>query len=112
MGLSIAQMGRVSQLLDEALVLDETGRRRWLERLPPEHQDLAAALWAALLPAQDQGMDLNAISALPRLGSMEDAATASGLQGGAQTPVFGLSKAIRFSRTSKVTPATARCCAR
>jgi len=90
MGLSIAQMGRMSQLLDEALVLDETGRRRWLEQLPPEHQDLAAALWAVLLPAQDQEMDLNAISALPKLGSMEDAASVSGLQGGSQIGPYEL----------------------
>jgi len=33
MGLSISQMARMSQLLDEALPLDEAGRRAWLERL-------------------------------------------------------------------------------
>ena len=50
MGLSISQMARMSQLLDDALPLDEAGRRAWLETLAPEHEDLSAALRAALLP--------------------------------------------------------------
>jgi eukaryotic-like serine/threonine-protein kinase len=51
MGLSIAQMALMSRLLDEALPLDDEGRRRWLDALSPEYQSLADALRAALLPA-------------------------------------------------------------
>ena len=54
MGLSIPQMTRMSRLLDEALPLDAAGRRAWLEALPEEHQDLAAALRDALLPGDAQ----------------------------------------------------------
>jgi serine/threonine protein kinase/Flp pilus assembly protein TadD len=67
MGLSISQMARMSQLLDDALPLDEAGRRAWLETLAPEHEDLFAALRAALLPSQGQAADLDLLSALPRL---------------------------------------------
>ena len=49
MALSVAQMARMSRLLDEALGLDESGRRQWLEVLAPEDQDLGAALRRALL---------------------------------------------------------------
>ena len=42
--LSAAQMVRMSRLLDEALELDLEGRRRWLEALSPDCQDLEPAL--------------------------------------------------------------------
>jgi serine/threonine protein kinase/Tol biopolymer transport system component len=51
MKLSVSQMTTMSRLLDEALPLDEAGRRLWLERLPSEHQDLAEYLRDALLTA-------------------------------------------------------------
>ncbi len=54
MSLTMPQMARMSQLLDEALALDEAGRARWLEELSPEHRDLAAALREALLPGAAQ----------------------------------------------------------
>jgi eukaryotic-like serine/threonine-protein kinase len=82
MGLSISQMARMSQLLDEALPLDEAGRRAWLERLSPEHEDLTAALRAALWPSQGQAADVDALSALPRLDSPDKDPAASGLQPG------------------------------
>jgi serine/threonine-protein kinase len=44
----------MSRLLDEALPLDAVGRRLWLDRLPPEHEDLARALRSALLPRDSQ----------------------------------------------------------
>ena len=44
----------MSRLLDEALPLDTVGRRLWLDRLPPEHEDLAQALRSALLPRDSQ----------------------------------------------------------
>jgi serine/threonine protein kinase/tetratricopeptide (TPR) repeat protein len=50
MRLSAPQVALMSRLLDEALPLDDAGRRRWLERLPPEYQDLFSPLCQALLP--------------------------------------------------------------
>jgi hypothetical protein len=47
-------MARMSRLLEEALALDDAARRNWLERLAPEHQDLADALRRALLPEKAQ----------------------------------------------------------
>ena len=57
MALSIPQMARMSQLLEEALALDEAGRRAWLERATQEHPDLAAALREALLPGAAQAAE-------------------------------------------------------
>src|SRR6266436_5948125 len=48
--LSAAEMAQMNRLLDEALDLDPEGRRRWLEALAPEYEDLKAALRKALLP--------------------------------------------------------------
>ncbi|HTT05348.1 MAG TPA: protein kinase [Steroidobacteraceae bacterium] len=49
MQLSIPQIEMMSRLLDEALPLDEPGRRLWLEGLSAEYQELAPALRSALL---------------------------------------------------------------
>ena len=73
MGLSIPQMARMSQLLDQALPLDAAGRRAWLERLAQEHQDLAPALRQALLPQGAEAAGDDALAALPRLDSLSDA---------------------------------------
>src|ERR1700723_302177 len=54
MELSIAQIARMSRLLDEALLLDAAQRAAWLETLPEEQQDLALALREALLPGEDE----------------------------------------------------------
>ena len=90
MGLSISQMARMSQLLDEALPLDEARRRTWLERLAPEHEDLAAALQAALSPSEGQSAELNALSALARLDPQDKDAAASGLQPGVRVGPYEL----------------------
>jgi serine/threonine protein kinase/Tfp pilus assembly protein PilF len=55
MRLSAAQLARMNRLLDEVLDLDEPGRRQWLERLAPEHQELEAALRQALLAEENRG---------------------------------------------------------
>jgi serine/threonine protein kinase len=47
---SASQIAVMSRLLDEALPLDDAGRRRWLETLPAEYQDLFTPLRQALLP--------------------------------------------------------------
>jgi len=50
MPLTVAQMALMSRLLDEALPLDEAGRRAWLEKRSPEYPDVAQHLREALLP--------------------------------------------------------------
>jgi serine/threonine protein kinase/TolB-like protein len=57
MALSVAQMARLSRLLDEALPLDEAERRQWLQTLAPKDQDLEAALRRALLPDGKDGAE-------------------------------------------------------
>ena len=47
---SASQIALMSRLLDEALPLDEAGRRRWLDTLPAEYGDLLTPLRQALLP--------------------------------------------------------------
>jgi serine/threonine protein kinase/Tfp pilus assembly protein PilF len=75
----------MSQLLDEALALDEAGRRVWLENLPSEHRDLEPALREALLPGAAQAEDLNALMSLPKLAATDgsSAPAGSGLKPGA-----------------------------
>jgi serine/threonine protein kinase len=68
MQLSIAQIASLSRLLEESLPLDAAARRRWLETLAPEYQDLAPALRRALLPDDFQGTGSYAVSTLPKLG--------------------------------------------
>ncbi|HEX3948255.1 MAG TPA: protein kinase [Steroidobacteraceae bacterium] len=50
MRMTASQMALMSRLLDEALPLDEAGRRRWLEALPAQYRDLLTSLREALLP--------------------------------------------------------------
>ena len=92
MALSIPQMARMSQLLDEALALDEAGRRVWLERATQEHPDLAAALREALLPGAAQAAQLQALMSLPKLDAAAEASApaASGLQPGARVGPYEL----------------------
>src|ERR1700730_18038907 len=68
MGLSIIQIAQMSRLLDEALPLDAAGRGLWLERLPPEYQELAAALRKALLTGRSQPSGPIGLVTLPKLG--------------------------------------------
>jgi serine/threonine protein kinase len=67
MGLSAAQMAQMSALLDEALDLDEAGRRRWLDSLGPEHRDLESALRQALLPQESDGAGSDRLATLPKV---------------------------------------------
>ncbi len=85
-------MTRMSQLLEEALTLDETARRAWLTRLPLEHQDLATALRDALLPGAAQAAELKALMSPPKLDALYEASTpaASGLQPGARVGPYEL----------------------
>jgi WD40 repeat protein/serine/threonine protein kinase/TPR repeat protein len=92
MPLSISQMASMSRLLDEALPLDEAGRRAWLHKLAPEHQDLAQALRESLLPENAQISSFEKLSTLPRLGAIAEksAIVASGLQPGARVGPYEL----------------------
>src|SRR5271163_2521907 len=51
------QIALMSRLLDEALPLGDVGRRRWLETLPAEYQDLLAPLRQALLQEFNDSSD-------------------------------------------------------
>jgi serine/threonine protein kinase/TolB-like protein/Flp pilus assembly protein TadD len=96
MALSIPQMARMSQLLDEALTLDETARRAWLTHLSLEHQDLAAALREALLPGAAQAAELSALMSLPKLDAADEAGApaASGLMPGARVGPYELIRVL------------------
>jgi eukaryotic-like serine/threonine-protein kinase len=58
-------MSQMSRLLDEALELDEAGRRRWLDAIAAEHRELELALRRALLPdaGAPQGFSLPELNA-------------------------------------------------
>src|ERR1700722_5240738 len=92
MGLSSPQMVRMSRLLDEALALDQAGRREWLAALAPEHQDIAEALREALSPG-DAGTE-QGLSTLPKVGADADAGNASGLAAGARVGPYELMRPL------------------
>src|ERR1700733_1135318 len=85
MSLTPIQMARMSKLLDEALPLDEPGRRRWLEALPAADRDLALPLREALLGGTDEGE-----SAFTLFGAGEESSEMSGLQPGASVGPYEL----------------------
>jgi eukaryotic-like serine/threonine-protein kinase len=88
--LTSAQMARMSRVLDEALELDEAGRREWLAALNPEHQDIAEALREALsLGSAGTGESL---FTLPKVGADADAGlnTTSDLTAGVRVGPFEL----------------------
>jgi serine/threonine protein kinase/tetratricopeptide (TPR) repeat protein len=83
MRLTGPQIALMSRLLDEALPLDEAGRRRWLETLPAEYQDLFAPLRQALLPEFYQSPDgKNFATFLESAGEESGRAEPTGLQPG------------------------------
>jgi serine/threonine protein kinase/TolB-like protein/Tfp pilus assembly protein PilF len=96
MGLSIPQMTQMSRLLDEALPLDEPGRRVWLETLSPEYGGIAQALREALLSADARSAGFRALATLPKLGSADEASApaASGLQAGARVGPYELIRLV------------------
>ena len=96
MALSIRQMALMSELLDQALALDEAGVRSWLEAVGQEHPDLAAALREALLPGAAQAENLAALRSLPKLDAADEASapTASGLQPGARVGPYELIRVL------------------
>jgi serine/threonine protein kinase/tetratricopeptide (TPR) repeat protein len=95
-GLSIPQMAQMSRLLDEALPLNDAGRRAWLKALAPEYEAIAPALRDALLPSEAHSVAISALTTLPKLGSADDArgVGASGLQPGARVGPYELLRAL------------------
>jgi eukaryotic-like serine/threonine-protein kinase len=67
MALSVAQIGQMSRLLDQALTLDAGQRQRWLDGLDPEYQDLLPSLRQALAAASGEP------TTLPKLHAGRDA---------------------------------------
>jgi serine/threonine protein kinase/TolB-like protein len=104
MALSIPQMARMSQLLLEALALDEAGRRAWLDSLPPEQRDLAPALRDALLPEAAQAAQLRALMSLPKLGAPDEASAPapSGLQPGTRVGPYELIRRLGVGGMAEV----------
>ena len=92
MGLSTTQLARMSRLLDEALPLDEAGRRAWLEHLLPQHHDLVGFLRKALLPGETQDSSYAPLGTRPKFNPADDEslASASGLQPGAHIGPYQL----------------------
>lgn len=88
--LSRSQMARVSHLLDEALMLDEAGRRRWLDTLPEEYEDIAPGLREVLLLRNSES--LVRWATLPKIAIDEHAhfASAAGLAPGARIGPYEL----------------------
>jgi hypothetical protein len=94
MALSAAQMAQMSRLLDEALPLDAEGRRRWLEQLAPEHRELEPALRRSLLPQDDTSPEPIKLDTLPKIGTGEQSAPASGLAPGARVGPYQLERPL------------------
>ena len=92
MPLTIAQMALMSRLLDEALPLDEAGRRAWLEKRLPEYSDLAQDLRDVLLPQDSRAASARSPLTLPGLAFEEEASAApsSGLHPGARVGPYEL----------------------
>ncbi len=88
MPLTSTQMARMSTLLDQALPLDATQRRRWLDALSPGDRDLAVALQEALLPEEpDTAL---AESPVTRLAGRDQSGSMSGLKSGARVGPYRL----------------------
>jgi serine/threonine-protein kinase len=92
MRLTAPQLALLSRLLDEALPLDEAGRRLWLQGLSPQHADLLPALREALLPEFRQPSIARSFATVLEPGAGEDhgGPASSGLQAGARVGPYEL----------------------
>jgi TolB-like protein/tRNA A-37 threonylcarbamoyl transferase component Bud32 len=104
MGLSISQMAVMSQLLDEALPLDNAGRRSWLERLSPEHVDIGPTLRRVLLPDESEIAAVRELDTLPKLEYDGDATArdASGVKIGARLGPYELIRRLGVGGMAEV----------
>jgi serine/threonine protein kinase/Tol biopolymer transport system component len=95
MSLTVSQMVVMSRLLDEALPLDEEGRRAWLAALPAEYFELAGYLREALLPQAGNAKGIEPLSvAVKAAFAGGPAATESGLQPGMHVGPYELIRAL------------------
>ena len=92
MRITAPQMALISRLLDEALPLDDAERRRWLEALSPQYQDLLPVLRQALLPEFREPVSSRSFLTMLE-GGAEDAGGipgATGLQSGERVGPYEL----------------------
>jgi serine/threonine protein kinase/TolB-like protein len=68
---SVAEIAKISSLLDQAMPLDIPARRRWIERLPSEHRKLATVLRHSLLPRQKDTTTIR-LDTLPSIDAAPD----------------------------------------
>jgi len=96
MRLTAHQMALMSRLLDEALPLDDAGRRRWLETLSPDHADLLPALRQSLLPEFYPSSDLMSFHTLLESGGADARAgpASTGLQPGDRVGPYELIRVL------------------
>ncbi len=91
MRLTRDQMAVMSRLLDEALSLDERGRRDWLNTLPPDYQSMSEILRKALLPHDATMTRLGELDTLPKISGAEElSGPNSALQPGAHVGPYQL----------------------
>jgi WD40 repeat protein/tRNA A-37 threonylcarbamoyl transferase component Bud32 len=104
MSLSSLQMARMSRLLDDALELDEVGRRRWLENLADEYRDLALALREALLPKSVGPPLAEKLATLPKFGAGDSTSggAVSGLQPGERVGPYELIRLLGVGGMAEV----------
>jgi serine/threonine protein kinase/tetratricopeptide (TPR) repeat protein len=67
MGLSVKQMTRLSELLDQSLPLTPTGRRVWLDSLPGEDRPLVRTLREALMADDPATVNTGLLDSPPRI---------------------------------------------
>src|SRR5277367_6249104 len=86
------QMTALSRLLDEALPLDDAGRRRWLETLESGYEELLPALRQALLPEFREPVNSRSFLTLLEEGNEDErgAPGATGLQAGERVGPYEL----------------------
>jgi serine/threonine protein kinase/Tfp pilus assembly protein PilF len=84
-------MTSISRLLEEALPLDDAGRRRWLQALEPQYQELLPALREALLP-EFRGPGAESFLTLLEQGTEDERGgpAATGLQSGERVGPYEL----------------------
>jgi serine/threonine protein kinase len=91
MRLTAPQMALMSRLLDEALSLDDAGRRRWLDALPEEYRELFGPLRHALLPELFQTPGGTNFANFLQSGELDEYSAAStGLEAGARVGPYEL----------------------
>src|SRR5271155_2099900 len=90
MTLTVSQMALMSRLLDEALPLDEEGRRTWLIALSPDYFELAGYPREALLPQGSAATGLEPLSVAAKAALAEHDSAKSRLHPGMRVGPYEL----------------------